>query len=157
MHAWSKGPITFGSINLILPCFYLMLEAWQAYEMACILNLPQIKNSAYWSKSWSFRGDIIQLNFLGQWCSVCRWIGATNPSAHTEDRDGGGSRKVGNPSHPDEAVCPRKCHWLHIEFTSDNEQCTFNLPQTTNNAYSIYLIQGTMHIEFTTNNEQYPV
>ena len=154
MHTWSNGPITVGFITLILPCFYLLVEARQPYKMACILSLLQTTKSAYWSKSWSFRGDIIQWNFLGQWCSVCRWFGATNPSAHTEDRDGGSSRNVGNPSHHDAAVCPRSYLWLHNKCTSDNEQCLLNLHQTTNNAYWIYLRQRTMLIEFTSDNEQ---
>jgi len=141
----------------MLSCFCLMLEARQAYEMACVLTLPQTTNSGYWSKSWSFRGNRIQWNVLGQWCSVCRWFGATNPSAHTESRDGGSSRNVGNPSYPDAAVCPRKCRWQHIECTSENEQCLLNLPQTTNNTYLIYLWQRTMLTEFTSNKEQYPV
>jgi hypothetical protein len=108
-----------------------MVEARQACEMACILSLPQTTNSAYWYKSWSFRGDRIQWNFLGQWCGVCWWYGAKSP-AHTEDRDRVIYRNVRIPSHPDGAVCPRMFRFMQIKFTSHYEQCIWNLPQTTN-------------------------
>jgi len=37
---------------------------------------------------------------------------ATKPPTHPEDGDGVSSQNIGRPSDPDEAVCPRKFHWI---------------------------------------------
>jgi len=53
--------------------------------------------------------DLIEI-FLGIQLMTRRSNCATKPPAHPEDGDGVSSQSVGRPSHPDEAVCPRKFH-----------------------------------------------
>ena len=120
MHTRSNGPITVGFTNFSIT--HASTWWWKHDKlMKCHAYwVYQATNGAYWCTSWSFAGNRIQWNFLGQWCSVCWWFGATKLRAHPEDGDGVSSRNAEKTSHPDAAVCPR-FHWLRIEFTSDKE------------------------------------